>query len=202
MEAGRQLADELRGIIELASTVDHNEAAVRRAAELVAEARGLLDGPAATRWYELDDPDPASITRAYSRLSPFRGTENPLAPPLHLEQGDGATGPHVVGTVRLGRAYEGPPHGVHGGIVAGLFDDVLGAAQRLSGTRGVTGRLTVRYRSLTPLDTDLVFRGEVAEQSGRRVTCTATCHAGETRTAEAEALFVAVDFDRLAEGSP
>ena len=109
--------------------------------------------------------------------------------------------PLVEGRVRLGRAYEGPPHGVHGGVLAGLFDDMLGAAQRLSGTRGVTARLTVRYRALTPVESDLVLRAEAGEPNGRRVTCTATCHAGDTLTAEAEALFVAVDFDHLADAA-
>jgi acyl-coenzyme A thioesterase PaaI-like protein len=200
VDPGRSLADELRAVIELAATVEHDPAALARAGELVGRARELLDGPARKRWYEVDEPaDVGAITRSYAALSPFRGSDNPLAPPLRIERVDDGDGPLVEGRVRLGRAYEGPPHGVHGGVLAGLFDDILGAAQRLSGSRGVTGRLTIRYRSLTPVGTDLVLRAGAGEPHGKRVVCTATCHAGDTLTAEAEALFVAVDFDRLAD---
>ena len=200
--AGQGLADQLRAVIELAGTAEHDVADLQRATELVEEARHLLDGPRRRRWYELEDhADGDAIARSYAALSPFRGTENPLAPPLRIERIEGPTGPVVEGRVRLGRAYEGPPHGVHGGVLAGLFDDILGAAQRLAGTRGVTGRLTIRYRSRTPVESDLVLRAEADERKGRRVTCTATCHAGETLTAAAEALFVAVDFGRLAGGA-
>lgn len=189
-------------MIEMASTVEPDDAGLQRATELVIEARRLLDGPRRTRWYELDEaPESDAIARSYAALSPFRGTDNALAPPMRTRRVDEPAGSFVEGRVRLGRAYEGPPNGVHGGVVAGLFDDMLGSAQRLSGTRGVTGRLVVRYRALTPIETDLVLRAEAGEPNGRRVVCTATCHAGGTLTAEAEALFVAVDFDRPAPDS-
>jgi hypothetical protein len=200
-EVGQELAEELRAVIAAATTIRPDGQRGRQATELVRRARELLEGPRRRRWYELDQPvDAAAIARSYAALSPFRGTDNALAPPLHTTRVDGPDGPFVEGRVRLGRAYEGPPHGVHGGVVAGLFDDMLGAAQRLSGSRGVTARLTVRYRALTPIDTDLVLRARADEPSGRRVTCTATCRAGDTLTAEAEGLFVAVDLDGLAEG--
>ena len=40
--------------------------------------------------------------------------------------------PAIEGRVTLGRLYEGPPNGVHGGYVAGLFDDILGGALQLA----------------------------------------------------------------------
>jgi acyl-coenzyme A thioesterase PaaI-like protein len=108
----------------------------------------------------------------------------------------------IVSRVRLGLAYEGPPHGVHGGYVAGMFDDVLGATQRLIAQPGVTATLEVKYRHITPIEEDLVLRAWVVEDRGRRVVSRATCHAGDTLTAEAEALFIRVDFvevkDRMA----
>ena len=53
----------------------------------------------------------------------------------------------MVGTATFGAAYEGPPGCVHGGFVAAAFDEVLGSTQSLSGEPGMTGRLTVNYRS-------------------------------------------------------
>ena len=114
----------------------------------------------------------ASIER-----SPFVGRANPVAPPLHLAVVDG----HIEATVTFGRSYEGPPGYVHGGFVAGIFDEVLGAAQAFSGRAGMTGRLTVHYRSPTPLDTELRMRADLDSVDGRKIFCSATLWAGETR---------------------
>ena len=58
-------------------------------------------------------------------------------------------------------------------------------------------RLTIRYRDLTPLDTDLVFRCWVERDRGMRADMRAECVRADTldtdapvRTAEAEAIFV------------
>jgi acyl-coenzyme A thioesterase PaaI-like protein len=188
-----QLADELRGAIEELSSVAHDPERVAQAADMAAELRTFLDGPRAPRWYEAEivtgDLGEAS-SAAFQNQSLFRGAHNPLAPPLHFAIEDGA----IVSRVRLGLAYEGPPHGVHGGYVAGIFDDVLGATMRLVDKPGVTGRLTVRYRHITPVEEDLVFRAWIAEDVRRRIVAKGTCHAGDTLTADADALFIRVDF--------
>jgi acyl-coenzyme A thioesterase PaaI-like protein len=191
-----RLAAELRLAIEELSSVAHDPERVAQAADMAAELRTFLDGPRAARWYEgtvvegaLDDAG----ADAFHRQSLFRGVHNPLAPPLTLTDEDGV----VVCRVRLGLAYEGPPHGVHGGFVAGIFDDVLGATQHHGSKPGVTARLTVHYRSITPIEEDLVFRAWIEEEVGRRIVAKATCHAGDTLTADAEALFILVDFNEV-----
>jgi hypothetical protein len=197
-----RLADELRGAIEELSSRTHAAGQLEEAVSLAAELRQLLDGPRSPRWYEAGlvdgELDEHSMT-AFQSQSLFRGAHNPLAPPMHLEIEDGDDGPVVVSRVTLGLAYEGPPHGVHGGYVAGMFDDVLGATQRLVDKPGVTGRLTVHYRHITPVLEELTLRAWVEEDVGRRVVSKATCHAGDTLTADAEALFIRVDFTEVEE---
>jgi acyl-coenzyme A thioesterase PaaI-like protein len=127
-------------------------------------------------------------SRLFER-SPFVGRATPVAPPLHLALVDG----HIEATVTFGRIYEGPPGHVHGGFVAGIFDEALGAAQAFSGRAGMTGRLTVHYRSPTPLDTELRLRAEMNEVEGRKIFCSATLWAGDRVCAEAEGLFVTID---------
>ena len=121
--------------------------------------------------------------------SPFVGRANPVAPPLHLAVVDG----HVEATVTFPRIYEGPPGNVHGGYVAGIFDEALGAAQAFSGKAGMTGRLIVHYRSPTPLDTELRLRADMVGVDGRKIHCTGALWAGERLCAEAEGLFITVD---------
>jgi acyl-coenzyme A thioesterase PaaI-like protein len=202
-EPARPVTAELRRLAEALAVNVLDPAALERAAALLREARGLLEGPPRTRWYdrgghalEIDE----ETARAYLEQSPIRGELNPVAPPLHVESGRRADGtPVVVAHANLGLAYEGPPHGVHGGWVAALFDDVLGACQWLVGSRGVTAKLEVAYRHVTPLEEDLRFEGWIESERGRRVVARATCHAGDTLTAEAEALFLRVDFRQVQE---
>lgn len=126
--------------------------------------------------------------------SPLMGRANPLAPPLKLQVHD----ERVTGTVRFGNAYEGPPGCVHGGFVAAAFDELLGLVQTLGGHPGMTGRLTVHYRSPTPLHTELRLEGAIDRVDGRKTICRGQMFADDRLCAEAEGLFVSVDFSKLA----
>jgi len=155
---------------------------------------GLRNGRRRLRWYE-KDPDPARRPRG-RELTAWSGVLNAAAPPMSLDGGrldDGR--PTIDGRVRIDRLREGPPGFVHGGVVAGLFDEVMGAAQRLTQRPGaMTGRLTLRYRRPTPLDTDLLFRAWIEEDRSRRVLVRAASYIDGAEaarpTAEAEAIFV------------
>lgn len=116
-----------------------------------------------------------------------------LPPALDVSYGvDDLGHPTVTAVVCLEDAYQGPPGCVHGGYLAAMFDSLLGVLPyRLTGQRGAfTGRLTVRYRSLTPLNAELVLTGRLTAVRSRRVTAAGQCHADGLLTAEAEALFV------------
>ncbi len=127
--------------------------------------------------------------------SPLIGKANPLAPPMILEVEPG----RVVGRVNFGSAYEGPPGCVHGGYVAAMFDELLGAGQSLSGTAGMTGTLTVRYRKPTPLHTDLELAAWVDRVEGRKIFVSGTCHAKDLLTAEADGVFISLPPERFQE---
>ncbi len=131
--------------------------------------------------------------RAMFDSSPVIGLGNPVAPPLRAV----IVGDHVEATVTFGNAYEGPPGHVHGGIVAAAFDEVLGMAQSLSGAAGMTGTLTIKYRQPTPLHRELLFTGRVVRREGRKIFASGTLHAAEVLCAEAEGIFVSVDFERI-----
>lgn len=198
--AAAALADELRAaVVELATTEVPDEGL----AEALADVRALrsrLRGERRPRWYEAGDLGSMDqgAKDSFHLQSPLRGRLNVVAPPLavdYTERDDGT--PVVRATARLSRAYEGPPHGVHGGFVAAMFDEVLGATQALAGAPGVTGRLTVHFRHLTPIEEDLAFEGWIERSEGRRVVAKATCHAGETLCADADGLFFRVDFTEI-----
>jgi acyl-coenzyme A thioesterase PaaI-like protein len=132
---------------------------------------------------------------AFFDHSPMLGRANPLAPPIELWEEGGL----MRGRVAFGSAYEGPPGCAHGGYVAAAFDEVLGSTQSLAGRPGMTGRLTVHYRSPTPLHTELRFESRVTQVSGRKTLTHGTLHAGDRLCAEAEGLFIAIDLGKMAE---
>lgn len=201
-EQAQELSDELRAVGELLAVTDLRDLDLHAATELARALRGSLEGPRRPRWYDdYEESGPLSefAGSAYQDQSPVRGRLNPVAPPLVVDEpGERDDGRRVVrARAVLGHAYEGPPHGVHGGWVAALFDDLLGQALGLIGVRGVTAKLSVRYRHVTPIEEELRFESWVHEERGTRIVARARCHAGDTLTATAEGLFVRVDFGEV-----
>ena len=202
------LANEVRSLVADVNRLTLTGDAVAAARSMVAAARHALDGPERRRWYEVPLAEIDAELEARLRAeafdhSLFRGPANPLAPPLVVDTEVDEDGRYVVGSVRLDRSREGPPERLHGGYLAGLFDDVLsGVPSLVEMGPTVTARLAIRFREATPLDVDLRFEARVVRHSGRRLVARARCLVaaaggsavadGSTVTAEAEALFVAV----------
>ena len=169
-------------------------------ADAARESEALLDhtrGSHRARWYEADPADRESRL-AYFDHSPIRGPYNALAPPMEIDVVEGDDGVRrLEGRAVLGAAYEGPPHGVHGGWVAALLDELLGSAQRLTEKQGVTATLKVRYRNITPIGEELRFRAWIHEDRGRVLIVRGSCHAGDMLTADAEGMFFRIQFDEI-----
>lgn len=118
--------------------------------------------------------------------SPVSGRGNPLAPPMRAWTQDGT----VHAEARYSEAYEGPPGGVHGGIVMAAFDEVLGLAQHASGLSGFTGTLTVRMLALTPLHVPIEYQAHIVEVGRRRITVSGHAQCEDVVLGEAEGVFV------------
>lgn len=205
-EANLELANALREMARALLDHEVDEEGARRALAELDRARAHLEGPIRPRWYEREEPHAFAVSATgqpstasiFDTLSPVRGQLNAVAPPLTMEMAEREDGSlFVLGHARLSRVYEGPPQGVHGGWVAALFDEMLGATMGLAPPPGVTAKLSVDYRHLTPIDEDLRLEAWITDVRERRIQAQATCHAGETLTATASALFVRVDFKQV-----
>lgn len=195
----RRLSAAMREVIERLVTTDAPEAELRAVADrLESYAEHLRGHPVRTRLEGFAESANAGEDRGFFDYSPLIGLANPLAPPIRLAEEDGT----VVGQVRFGQAYEGPPGHVHGGFIAASFDEVLGYTQSLTGSPGMTGTLQVVYRAPTPLHVELRFEGRVDRVEGRKIFTTATLHADGRLCAEASGIFISLGrehFQRLAE---
>ena len=167
-----------------------------------AEAGGLLNRAAdilAAGAHEAHPDDPNSYF--YFDRSPALGMLNPVAPPMRII----VDGLSVSAAVTYGPAHEGAPGLVHGGMLAAAFDELIGLPTGLAGFLSMTARLTVRYRSPTPLGVPLVYTASLDRINGRKLTTS-----GELRVvadgrlcAEAEGLVVTVGagmFERKTDG--
>ncbi|MDV8000119.1 PaaI family thioesterase [Rhodococcus sp. IEGM 1408] len=187
--------------------IDDDEAGVFALVEQVRRIRSLTTGgvfdtelgPLVDRLRDVaDDLEAASASvderqahmwssADYVANCPVMGRSNVLAPPVEFEMLPDGT---IRGEITLGLEYQGPPACVHGGIVALLFDVVLGRANFHTGHSGMTVYLDVDYRSPTPILEPLVITGRQVRVDGRKIWAQGAIHAGERLCATAEGLFV------------
>ncbi len=92
-----------------------------------------------------------------------------VASPWSLEPEVRRHGDGVRATITFGPAHEGAPERCHGGIVAALFDDILGSVLAVIGQGAFTGELTIRYVAPVPLHRELVCTGRVDSRDGRKL---------------------------------
>lgn len=119
------------------------------------------------------------------------GSQNPLGIGIEVER----DGDDMVAHVELGPAFEGAPGRSHGGIVAAIFDDVLGYLTTLHRVPAFTGSLTVNYLAATPIGEPLEFRARLKDRDGRRLFTEAEAIAGGKVIATATATFIVVPLE-------
>lgn len=195
-----ELADEVRAMIREIISTDASPEEIRRVRDhvragvdaLVTKAHGTPPGVSEAALIERG--------RNFLARSPMMGSINPIAVPLVLTVVNEGANATVEARVTFSNTYEGAPGCVHGGFIASAFDEVLGVAQSASGNPGMTANLSVDYRSPTPIQRELVFRGWCEKVEGRKIFTRGTVHAGDTMCAESTALFVSMRpelFERL-----
>ena len=121
-------------------------------------------------------------------FSPYVGRFNPIAPPFKfvIEKAGQLVTAEAVAPV----TFAGPPNTVHGGMVAGIFDDLLGAVNWSGENSGFTGTLTVRYHRHTPILKPIKMRAECIKRDGRKTFVKGEIFHDGQLTASAEGIFV------------
>jgi acyl-coenzyme A thioesterase PaaI-like protein len=118
--------------------------------------------------------------------SPIVGRCNPIAPPVEFR----VEGREIHAEHAFDAPYNGPPASVHGGVIAAVFDELLGSNGAMLEIGGFTGTLTIRYRSLTPIGQPIRMRSWIDRQEGRKIFICGTMHFGDTLCSEAEGVFI------------
>ncbi len=99
----------------------------------------------------------------------------------------------IRATVSFGRYYLGAGEAVHGGVIPLVFDELLGTLTNFRERQSSrTASLSVNFRAITPLDTDLEVTGRIERTEGRKTYVSGELRHGELLCADAQALFIAV----------
>lgn len=136
-------------------------------------------------------PEPAVDPSSFFPYSPVVGELNPIAPPIRMH----FDGERMHGTTILGASYAGPPDSVHGGIIALVFDELLGSTNVCLGMGAFTGTLSVRYERTTPVGRELTLEGWLDRVEGRKVFTKGTISDAGGVTARAEGIFIRFPMD-------
>lgn len=185
----------VRRLIHTLVAREADESVLERVA---ATANGLATVlAAAPRRVHRDDGD-SQVTARFSAPRPdgaalfcftdcmVAGPANPLSAGAHGHR----DGDEAVLEVRLEPGFEGLPGRSHGGILASLFDEVMGYALYMDAVPAFTAWLRVDYRAPVPVEQPLEFRARVRERAGRKCFLSAVARFDGQIVAEAEALFV------------
>jgi acyl-coenzyme A thioesterase PaaI-like protein len=181
-----ELAHQMRRITSAMVGLPISDADIATAAVAVRDVADGLDRVAGQGRRPRAQPDPVGHPQEFFPTSPVIGFANPVAPPVVVEAVDG----ELRGTAFFDYQYEGPPTCVHGGVIAMVFDEMLGAANIVARSPGMTGTLTIRYRKPTPLRTSLRLEARCLGRDGRKIRTYGAIFSGETLTAEAEGIFI------------
>jgi acyl-coenzyme A thioesterase PaaI-like protein len=122
------------------------------------------------------------------------GAANPMGVAIQVRR----EGEEAVADLTLGAAFEGAPQRAHGGIIAAVFDDIMGYVLSLLRTPAYTGRLTVNYRAPVQMGVELTARARLVERTGRKLRMTSELTHEGIVVGDAEGLFVAIPPERFA----
>lgn len=126
--------------------------------------------------------------------SPYSGTENAVTPTSVQYR---RVGNEVHGDVLLGPSFEGAPGRAHGGTTAAVFDDLMGALQRVTGFSGYTKTLEVDYLGPVPTNDTVHFHTSVIAHDETTFTVEAEATYNSRTVATARAVFTSITPGRF-----
>jgi acyl-coenzyme A thioesterase PaaI-like protein len=104
----------------------------------------------------------------------------------------------LVGKAWFGAGAQGPPGHAHGGAMAAVLDEAMGAAAWVAGHLAVAARLDTTFHRMLPLGTDATLEGWVEREDGRKIaTAGVLLDAAGEPFASAKGLFIELPPERF-----
>lgn len=150
---------------------------------------------------------PAEGDSDWTPIRPFPGlgtiqsfvSGDPSGPRIRVAYFQRARDRMLVGRAWFGPGSQGPPGHVHGGAVAAVLDEAMGAAAWLAGHPSVGARIEVDYRAMMPLGLDAIFEAGIASVNGRKIaTYARLLDTSGSLLAKSEGLFIRMTDEQAA----
>ncbi|MCK4772257.1 MAG: PaaI family thioesterase [Candidatus Latescibacteria bacterium] len=108
------------------------------------------------------------------------------------------TGLQLMSKVWFGPGTQGPPGCVHGGSIAAVLDEAMGATTWLAGYTAVAAEITVTFHKMLPLDTCCLIEPRVVEVDGRKIYTKAEIMDRDGMVySEGKGLYITVDASKF-----
>lgn len=146
--------------------------------------------------YLLGEPDweplsPPSIGKGRSFVS-----GEPMGDRIRVRYFQREASPKFVGKVWFGPGAEGPPSHAHGGSIASVLDEAMGAAAWMNGHIVVAAKLEIDYKQMLPLETVVFLESWVDSVNERKVVTQSRLFLEDgTVFAHGTGLFISVDTE-------
>ena len=109
-----------------------------------------------------------------------------------------AASDHLYATVSFGDGAEGPPDAVHGGAIAAVLDEAMGATCWMNRHAVVAARLVVNFRHMVPLGFAGRVEAWIDRIEGRKIFLTSHLADDAGRVhAEGEGLFITLTAEQM-----
>jgi acyl-coenzyme A thioesterase PaaI-like protein len=120
------------------------------------------------------------------------GRDDPLIVPVGMVRWNADS---AEGTAQFSPFHHGGGGGVHGGVIALLFDDFIG---RLANYQQITrtAYIHVNYRAVCPIGRNLVIRAHVVRREGRKMFLSGALADNDSVIADCEGLWVVLPENR------
>jgi acyl-coenzyme A thioesterase PaaI-like protein len=177
----------------------------RRRTGIVDPATGHVEADARLRYNGRFMPQatapPVQLEEDWQPVSPFPGSGgsrsfvsgDPTGTRLRIAYFLRTRDQRLVGRAWFGPGSEGPPGHVHGGAVAAVLDEAMGAAAWLAGHPSVAAHIEVDYREMIRLGIDARFEAVVTSINGRKILTEARLFdSNGDLLAQSQGLFIAV----------
>jgi acyl-coenzyme A thioesterase PaaI-like protein len=124
--------------------------------------------------------------------NPISGILNPIAAPLLSPSTDDS-----IFYIRFNEAYQGVPTLVHGGVILSVLDDVIQKTAQKAGYLCLTADIKTVFKKKTPLNTNLIVKGEIVEIQDGKIIISSSLINGDIITATAVATMIPLKLDAI-----
>jgi acyl-coenzyme A thioesterase PaaI-like protein len=111
--------------------------------------------------------------------------------------------PQLYARAWFGARTMGPPGHVHGGAMAAVLDEAMGAVCWMNDHKTVAATIGVKFLAMLPIESETILEARIERAEGRKIyTAASLTGPGGDKVAEGEGLFIVLKSETLRAMAP